>query len=91
MPININKKEETMIEKYLHLDYSSFDTDYSIKDQQLMTEESLNKSPRKLKKEQNDTYNLLQIMNGFLAIAWVDVEFYDQGEIVLLIIKIILP
>lgn len=71
-----------MIEKYLHLDYSSFDTDYSIKDQQLMTEESLNKSPRKLKKEQNDTYNLLQIMNGFLAIAWVDVEFYDQGEIV---------
>lgn len=71
-----------MADHYLHLDYSRFDTDYSIKDQQLMTEESLNKSPRKLKKETNDTYNIMQVILGNLAIAWVDVEFYEQGEIV---------
>lgn len=67
---------------YKHTFYDEIFRDYALKDSELATETRINAFPRKLKKEANDIYNRLQIIADKPCLDWIDIEFYETGELV---------
>lgn len=63
-------------------DYTDFFTDYSLKDGDLVDENKINYPTLRLKKEINNVYNVLNILNGNDIIPWRNVENYVTGELV---------
>ena len=67
---------------FIHKNQSQFYIDYAPKDQTLLTEDTFNLPHIRAKKENNDTYNRLQISFDNLCIPWVSSEIYEIGELV---------
>jgi hypothetical protein len=67
--------------KFDQLDFTKFVADYSIKNGELVDEYSLNLSPQRLKKELNNTFNMVNILNGNRLLDWNPVETYLVGEL----------
>jgi len=61
--------------------YTNFIIDYSSKNGQLIDEHVLNLSPQRLKKELNNVYNTINILNGNDLLKWNPVENYLVGEL----------
>jgi len=67
---------------FKHLQQQPFYTAYAIKDQELVTEYTINLFNRRLKKETTDIFNRMQVVFERLALEWNAVEQYEFGEIV---------
>jgi hypothetical protein len=63
------------------VDYTDFVTDYTIRAGELATEQVLNAPSKRLKKELNNVYNIINILNGKDIMPWRDIEDYVVGEI----------
>ena len=63
------------------LDYTTFVSDYSIKNGVLVDEFALNLSPQRIKKEVDNVYNVLNILNGNRLLSWSPIEEYLVGEL----------
>ncbi len=63
------------------VDYTDFFTDYSLKDGDIVDEFGINTPTLRLKKEVNNIYNILNLLNGNTIIPWRNVEDYITGEL----------
>jgi len=64
------------------INFTKFITDYAIKNGVLMDEFTVNAAPERLKKELNNLFNVINILNGKRLIGWNPVENYIVGELV---------
>ena len=67
---------------FKHKNQKQFYADYALKNGQVLDEKTLNLFTRKLKKEIDDTYNLIAIFAGLEPIAYNANTEYETGEIV---------
>ena len=67
--------------KFNFSDYTTFVTDYSVKNGTLVDEFTLNLSPQRIKKEIDNLYNVLNILNGNELLNWSPIEEYLAGEL----------
>ena len=71
-----------MASKFDQKGFVEFKTNYSVKNGELSTAQTINHSPERLKKELNNIYNVVQILNGERCLDWNPVEDYLVGELV---------
>ena len=67
---------------FKHKNQKQFYSDYAIKNGQVQDEKTLNLFARKLKKEIDDTYNLIATFAGLQPIDYNNNTEYEEGEIV---------
>jgi len=68
--------------KFNQIDFTKFVADYSVINGELVDEFALNLSPQRLKKEVNNIFNIVNILNGNRILNWNPVEYYVVGELV---------
>ena len=62
-------------------DYTDFFTDYSLKNGELVNETNINLPTLRLKKELDNVFNILNLLNKNTILPWRDVESYIVGEL----------